>query len=411
MSKFDEMLQKKSTSVESQIKAPRTEAPKDIKVVKSMDFLSADEKKLVLNGIIAKKLRQGLGQGLTDADKYGLEAMARTKAPTLTTSLVDLVIESDILSPDLLKDMWSATTLGSVIPMEEVADLALAVTIDNDDMGMRVIGEGNNIPETNNTFAKMKHFVYDIGGYSSYSYLAENRSIIDLATNKLSALQSSWGRAVESFAFNGNNSATHPDANFQAGASDIVEKFGKGLRFLAKGKDTVDFGGATLTDDQLIKYIQELGLKGGVYLDPNAVAQGDVALFVTQGLWNRMQRCKDVFLMNNPLSTNGKFSTFMGIPIVLSAYLPQKTNATGVVDAVAGNNTKDICIMVNTKFIKMYTYGTPVIETDRNIINKTKQITLSGYVGLSGVRDSQNETFPIDATRKYATYGININVA
>ena len=124
-----------------------------------------------------------------------------------------------------------------------------------------------------------------------------------------------------------------------------------------------------------------------------------------------MARCKDVFLMNNPLTSNGTFSTFMGIKVVLSSYLPQKTNATGVVDAVGANNTKDVCILVNTKFVKMYSYGTPIIETDRNIINKTKQITLSAYVGISGLYDSANETFPIDATRKYATYGININIA
>ena len=56
----------------------------------------------------------------------------------------------------------------------------------------------------------------------------------------------------------------------------------------------------------------------------------------------------------------------------------------------------------------MYTYGSPVIETDRNIINKTRNITLSAYCGFSGIFDSKNETYPIDATRKYAVYGINI---
>lgn len=408
MSKFDSIVKSIAMKVETNYKAPVTEAPKDIKVVKSLDFLTPEERKLVNQGIVAKSLRKGLGQSLSDADKYSLEAMARTKAPTLTSNLVDLVIESDILSADLAKDMWSATTLGSVIPLETVEDLALAVTIDNDDASMRVIGEGANSNQTTNTFSKMKHFVYDVGGYSSYSYLAESRSIIDLATNKLNALQSSWGRAVESFAFNGNNSATHPDANFQSAPAGSVEKFGKGLRFLAKGKDTVDFTGADLTDEELIKKVQEMGLKGGVYLDPNAVVQGDVVLFVTQGLYNRLSRCKDVFLSNNPLSGNGQVSTFIGIPVVLSSYMPQKTDATGVVSATAGNNLFESAILVNKRFFKMYTYGTPIIETDRNIINKTRDITLSAYVGFSGLFDSLNETFPIDATRKYAVYGINI---
>lgn len=408
MSKFDSIVKNISTKVETNYKAPSTEAPKEIKVVKSMDFLTADERKIVTQGIVAKSLRQGLGQGLSDADKYGLEALARQKAPTMVSNLVDLIIESDKLSPDLAKDMWSATTLGSVIPMETVEDLALAVTVDYDNANMRVIGEGQNSTETTNTFTKMKHFVYDIGGYSSYSYLAESRSIIDIATNKLNALQSSWGRAVESFAFNGNNAVTHPDANFASGAADIVEKFGKGLRYLAKGKKTVDFTGLALTDEELIKKVQEMGLEGGVFLDPNAVAQGNVVLIVTQGLYNRFSRCKDVFKLNNPLSGNGQVSTFMGIPVVMSSYMPQKTDATGVVSATGANNKFESCILVNTDTIKMYSYGTPIIETDRNIINKTKQITLSGYVGLGSLFDSGNETYPIDTTRKNLVYGINI---
>ena len=408
MSKFDSIVKTIATKQETNYKAPQTEAPKDIKVSKSLEVLTPEERKIVNQGIIAKSLRQGMGQTLSDADKYGLEALARQKAPTLTTNLIDLVIESDILSPNLAKDMWSATTLGSVIPLETVDDLASAVIIDYDNANMRVIGEGQNNFQTTNTFSKMKHFVYDVGGYSSYSYLAESRSIIDLATNKLNALQSSWGRAAESFAFNGNNSATHPDANFQAAPAGSVEKFGKGLRFLAKGKDTVDFTGVALTDEELIKKVQEMGLKGGVYLDPNAVAQGDVVLFVTQGLYARLARCKDIFKSNNPLSGNGQVATFMGIPIVLSSYLPQKTDATGVVSGTPANNKFESAILVNKRFFKMYTYGSPVIETDRNIINKTRNITLSAYLGFSGLYDSLNETYPIDATRKYAVYGINI---
>lgn len=410
MSKFEKFIEKK-ISDKAETKMPKTNAPKENTMKKSFDFLTSDEKKLVSQGIVAKKLRQGLGQELSDADKYGLERLAQTKAPSLTSDLVDLVIESDILSPDLAKDMWSQTTLGKVIPMEEVQDLALAITIDNDDANMRVVGEGANIPETTNSFSKMKHFVYDIGGHASYSYLAEDRSIIDIASNKLMAMQSSWGRAVESMAFNGNNSGTHPDANFEAGASDIVEKFSKGLRFLGKEKETVDFGGASLSDDALIKFVQEMGLKGGVYLDPNARANRDVALFVTQGLYERMARCKDVFVAVNPLSQDGQVSTFMGIPVYMSSYMPQKTNATGVVDATPANNTFDSCIMLNKNFIKLYTYGNPIIETDRNILNKTKTITLSGYAGISGLYDSLNETFPVDTDRKYVTYGVNINVS
>jgi hypothetical protein len=98
----------------------------------------------------------------------------------------------------------------------------------------------------------------------------------------------------------------------------------------------------------------------------------------------------------------------MGIRIVLSSYLPQKTDATGVVSATPANNKFETCILLNTNTVKMYTYGSPVIETDRNIINKTRNITLSSYIGLSSIFDSSSEAFTIDATRKNLVYGVNI---
>ena len=412
MSKFDSIVKSISTKVDNKqetYKAPETVAPKEVsRMSKSIEFLTPEERKIVTSGIIAKNLRKGFGQEFGDADKYALDAMIRQKAPTVTTDLLNLVIETDILSPDLAKDMWSQTVLGKVIPMETVEDLALAVTIDYDNANMRVIGEGNNIPETTNTFGKMKHFVYDIGGHSSYTYIAQDRAIIDLAQNKLNALQSSWARASESFAFNGNNASTHPDANFASLPADAVEKFGKGLRFLGKGKQTVDFGGVATTDDEFIRLIQKMGVEGGVYLNPNSVVQGDVCLFVTQDIYNKMARNKESFIARNPLISDGQVSTFMGIPVLLSSYMPQKTDATGVVSSTPADNKFGSCILVNTKTIKAYTYGSPTIETDRNIINKTQRVTLSSYFGLSSLFDSANETFTVDATRKNVVYGVNV---
>lgn len=419
MSKTENKFQKMLANTDREIKMPKTESPKEkeTSVTKTLNDLTQAEKRLVGVGVLAKKMREQMGQkGLSDSDKFGLENLASTKAPQLSPALVDLVIESDILSADLAKDMFQATSVGSVLGIEEVTDLANAVTIDNDDMVMKVVGEGNNIPQTEKTMDKMKHFVYDIGGHASFSYLAQQRSIIDLAQNKFAGLQSSMGRGVESFIINGDNSGTHQDANFEAGDADIVEKFGKGLRKIASEKEVEDFGGSALSDTDLIKFIQSMGLKGGVYLDPNAVAQNDVALFVTQGLWNRIARM-DVFVdasksgNASTLAGGRNVSTFMGIPVVLASYMPQKTNATGVVDAVGANNLFDSCILVNTKYFKPYYYGDAISETDRNILNKTNILTLSQKYGFSGLYDSATESYTVDTTRKYAVYGVNINVA
>lgn len=412
MSKFQKML----ATADKEIKMPKTESPKEkeTSVTKTLNDLTLEEKRAVGLGTIAKKMREQMGQkGLSDADKFGLENMARTKAPQLSGDLIDLVIESDILSADLAKDIFATTTVGQVLGIEEVGDLADAVTIDNDDMIIKVVGEGNDIPDTEKTLSKMKHFVYDMGGTARFSYLAQQRSIIDLASNKFMSLQSAMGRAVESFIINGDNTNPHQDANFEAGDADIPEKFGKGLRKIARTKETVDFGGSALSDIDLIKFVDEMITAGGVYTDYNAITRGDVTLFVTQGLYLRMSRMEqftDASKSGNASTLAGgiNVATFRGMPLVVASYAPAKTNASGVVDAVGANNVFESAILVNTKFFKPYYYGDAIVETDRNIVNKTNILTLSQKFGFSGLYDSATEAYNVDTNRKYAIYGINI---
>ena len=62
MSKFDSIVKTIATKQETNYKAPQTEAPKDIKVSKSLEVLTPEERKIVNQGIIAKSLRQRMNQ-------------------------------------------------------------------------------------------------------------------------------------------------------------------------------------------------------------------------------------------------------------------------------------------------------------------------------------------------------------
>lgn len=405
MSKFQKML----ATADKEIKMPKTESPKEETLKKDIRTTSVDERSVIDLGVIAKKLRGE--SGLTDTDKYDLESYARTKAPTISDDIVGYIVEEDILSPNLIKDIFARTNVGAVLGIEEVEDIADAITLDKDEAVMKIVGEGANIPETNNTYDKFKHFVTDIGGHASWTKLASDRSIINIAQNKLGTLQNSMGRAFESMILNGDNSGTH----FDTGAgylADSPEKAFKGVRKLGNEKQTKDFGGATLSDADLIKNIQDMGLLGGVYLDPNAVAQMDVALVVDQALYNRMTRM-DVFIdasktgNGSTLAGGRNVPTFMGIPLVMSSYMPQKTDATGVVGGAA--NDFSSCILANINMLKPYFYGSANVDTKYEPSNKTNYIYLTQHFGFGGLWDSRTESYVVDTTRKYVVQGININ--
>lgn len=267
---------------------------------------------------------------------------------------------------------------------------------------------------------KMRYEVTKFMGITRATYESVNESIVDIAAEKLADLRKAFAEEWENALVNGDNTvAGHMDATDIYGnaitAAFPIRAF-KGIRHLGITKESVDFGGAAMTDQQFITKVQTMQYNGGKYLNKNAVARGEVALFVDFSVYQRMQTM-DAFVdaskagKASTLAGGAPVDTFMGIPVIVLDFMPQATNATGVIDAVGANNIYQSMIMANTKMLIAYSkQGSMVSETDRDITNQTLIWTLSSDVGFNGLYDRTDSIGTVDTARKYVVAGVDINV-
>jgi len=136
-------------------------------------------------------------------------------------------------------------------------------------------------------------------------------------------------RAREQALLNGDDTATHMDADINAGAATLAAKALKGHRRLAlDASSTVDFAGAAIT---LAKCDEMLALMGKFGTNPR-----DLGWFC--GPQGRVQLLKldEVTTVEKfgPQATilSGALAALRGIPIVTSEYVREVLNASGVED-------------------------------------------------------------------------------
>jgi len=419
MSKFDKMIEKKvSDKVET--KMPKTNAPKETNMNKSnIKSLTRDEAELASTVLMTKAIREAHGESLTDNDKWDLERAERemraTKAPTLSSDLLGTLINEAVLDGTFIESLFGRTTIGNIWNLERVEDLADVETINKGDYTFHIVGEGNDSIDSSSSQGKMIHKVHDFMGSTTYSYLANQRSIVDLATKKTTELSRDLMRWYERYYLNGDASATHMDNDIATnGVATDPRKFNKGLRKIASEKATVNFGGANLSDVQIASYLMQMQEAGGDYLDDNQVQEGNVVLFVTQKFYNRL-RVMDGFTDasksgNGSTMAGGKsVASIFGIPVVTATYLPALTSATGVVSATAGDNVNAMGIMFNKEYFKPYYYGDPILEFDSQKRSKVNEIFLSQKLGFNGKFDRADDASTVDTDRVTAVLGRNIN--
>jgi HK97 family phage major capsid protein len=141
-------------------------------------------------------------------------------------------------------------------------------------------------------------------------------------------------RAVEDAIINGDTTGTHMDSDVTA-ASDS-RKAWKGLRKLAlEASSTVTFAGGAITELGLSN-MRKLAGKYGV--NPK-----QLAWVVGPNGYAQMQRLDKVTTLEKfgPQATvlTGALAVFDGIPVIVSEYIREDLNATGVHDGVTVNRT------------------------------------------------------------------------
>ena len=391
-------------AVEVSAKAPTITAPNAPVVSSSVKAAGVKGERVAEIGYIAKAIRRQTGyDSLTSADKKDLDG--RFKAVGVTGDVPELLPSG--FTGALWHDVQERLVITKLFPYKEVAP-GQYDTIALHGITGYLTGENVEATESSESYTTMMYLVAKCMAAVKKSYEVMDDSLIPLAQEVRMGIIDALARAIEDAVINGDNSVAHMDAGVAAGS---YKKAYKGLRKLGLGKTTVDFTGAALTEAEMFAKIMEMQEAGGLYTDDQAASRGELVLIVDQNLYNKL-RVFTSFLTKEKAGMGTLFgmevSSVFGIPVIQTPFLPI-VNATGVVDAVPGNNTLGTCILVNRSTMRYYTTGAPLMEMDKDI--QTQFFTFTGSVrtGFNSIFD-RKDTDPnaINATRGNVIVGINI---
>jgi len=427
MSKLIKEMAQKVAEKAKEAKMPETKAPKE-PVVNKKDFnpkFASKEEREVLGLVgMMKQLRAAKGHELTGADRDAIDAKIKgMKAVSLTTdAALDDTFATGPTSGMVERDIWEETNVSRLINYKEVQEGGVHDILENDKLKVYRVAEGDTGTQSNSSYTLMRYELDKIFGTTGASYETLADSLIDVAAEKMADLRRGMAVGTELAIISGDNTATHmDDVDYYGDAfsgTTSTQKSWKGLRRIALSKDTVDFGGAALTDAALFTYILAMQEAGGKYLDANQVAQGNVVLMVTQNLYNRLRLMADYTDasksgMPSTLAGMGAVNTIGGIPVVISSYMPSLVQADGTVgDGTSGSaNTLGSMIMFNkSMFISYAKSGSIITEMKREPSNQTIEWYTSARFGFNGKYDRPDSAGTVDTSHKYAIAGININL-
>lgn len=198
----------------------------------------------------------------------------------------------------------------------------------------RLIGEGAAISDVNFGTDKIVFSAKKLGEYFLLpEELNEDSApaILELARREIVESQV---RAVEDAIINGDSSVSHMDSDVTA--ADSNRKAWKGFRKLAlEASSTVNFAGGAISDT-LLSDMRKLAGKYGV--NPK-----QLAWITGPSGYAQMQRLDKVTTLEKfgPQATvlTGALAVYDGIPVIVSEFIRQDLNASGVHDGVTATRT------------------------------------------------------------------------
>ena len=206
----------------------------------------------------------------------------------------------------------------------------------------RLIGEGAAATDAAFNTEKLQ---FDAKKLVEYYILPEELNedsapaILELARAEILAAQI---RAVEDCIINGDSSGTHMDSDVVSAASN--QKAWKGLRKLAlAASSTVSFSGAGVTKAGLDSMRKLMGKYG--------TSPKELAWVVGPSAYAQMLNIDEVATLEKfgPQATvlSGALAVFRGIPIIVSEFVREDLNASGVHDGTTTNRT--VCHLANIR--------------------------------------------------------------
>ena len=411
MSKFKKMLEKTAAASQETMqvtKMPETNAPKKDNVVEKSLPKTKEVAEILDMMYILKSAKQSVGQDLNAKDLAMFSAELHEKAATQIAD-VAAVIPSGF-SGRFIQDMYAMTGLEGIVGMETINAFGMTDTIGSFGMEAYVVSELGTPTDTNDS---MIDFEYRGGklmakSYMSYEALAD--ATIDMLASKRNGLMRAMAVAVEKAILNGQS------GDNGISGTDARTLF-RGLRKYGLAKQTVDFGGATLTEATFRAKILEMQEAGDLYTSWEEIAAGNVILLMPNSVYNKILDFESFVDASkagvaSTLASGRKVSSVFGIPVVSNRFFPAAVDATGVVSATGANNTFQSIILVNLSTVKAYAVaGSALMETDKDIETQKYVLTASNRLGFASIFD-QTSAAPstINATKNNIVAGINIKL-
>jgi len=209
--------------------------------------------------------------------------------------------------------------------------------------------------------------------YVGLSYELEEDSIIAVLPLIKDDIVKALARAQDNAAINGDTSASHMDSDVTD--AEDVRKAWNGYRDLVISAAKVDCAGA-ISDTKLRAVRKAMGKYG--------VDQNELAWVVGISGYNQMLGLSEVITVDkygpNATVLTGELAKFDGIPVVVSEYVREDLNATGVYDDTT--KTKTIVLLVRKDGFFFGDRRDVLIETDRNIKVQTTDLVASQRVAF-----------------------------
>lgn len=266
------------------------------------------------------------------AKNVGLGSIVRAFSSTGTGGGDEWV--PTVISSNYVEEYELERKLSSAIKEMPMQSSPWEMPVQTDVTRARLIGEGAAMTDVNFGTDKIAFSAKKLGEYFLLpEELNEDSAPAILELARAEIVQSQV-RAIEDALLNGDNSVTHMDSDVTA--SDSNRKAWKGLRKLAlAASSTVSFAGGAVTE-QLLSDMRKLG---GKYM----VNPKQVAWIVGPSVYAQLLKLPSVTTLDKfgPQFTamSGALAIYQGMPIIVSEFIREDVNASGVYDGVTVNRS------------------------------------------------------------------------
>jgi HK97 family phage major capsid protein len=307
----------------------------------------------------------------------------------MSRQLIDLV-QIELMVAKLFPAVIIPQGVGSLdLPLKSARSTAYKIT------------EGSAITESSITDQKSTLTPVGIGDYVQISYnLQEDAAVATMEETKKD-IANVVARAVDDCDVNGDTSVIHQDSNVTNAADH--RKCWDGLRRLAIA-NSYTRSLSTLSAENVTSLATDMGKYAASF--QNLVYLSGVKVH------GKMKNIRDaqnnrVYVENSPAGPTslkllpGQIGTFGGSPYILSEFMNENLNASGVYDGSV--TTKGGLLVFRKDMFRQGKKREIMLETDKNIVSQLHQLVAS-------TRQIFKEAVVI-ASERVVNYGINIDIS